>query len=935
MKSTLVLALLFLISLPVRANDSQYLISEMEALRDSLKLEDPARIDLTLRLADLYFDVSIQEGKGEDPEALKKNRLKAFELYKHSLNGTDNLQKATGLNRVKIQFQMARLLSRLDEGKMAEPYYLDIINDKESPKKMIEQAALALAEWHEDEAKYTESKKYYDIAVSNCTDRNSCNYANYRLGWLFYKDTKLDEAIVAMEKSIWTDDVTLRENSVTDLLLFLSNKDKTDGSKELEMVRKIATKAKRPELVRQLVEAFYVAGNRFAGSSLLAELNKDDPNLYYEVRLLEEFYGFRNWEKVQTYLSIIEKRTPKNLPIKPEEAKEVQTILRRFIVQVDAEMQVVADLKNVLKRSIDSYLNLYPKDEMRTKMQAGWLAVADSKAEKMLKLESWIKEDITLKVDPLETRKLRQARLALAQADKNSKIIIEDALGIADILKSTKEADEFYYVAAREQYATKNIAQAEVNFKTVLNRARARNEIDNWAILSQNLLLDIYNVQKNYDAIVSQVGFWRELVASAPINPEVEKETKSMDQILVQAQFEKAFAMKDSKMALDSFYSFCINDQYSEKSCPNAKVLSIKFKDQQKLVKVLEKMGDKESLATELELMGKFAEAAGVRESFELSGPPDVEAFLRVAFLFELDQDLAGRDRILSKMVEAFKTEKKMAQNLEKAAYAALDEANLINEKVLSMPWSSGMKIKIASRLEIENPSAESKNALLSVNEGEGPVWSKVILTKLEEEFVNTNKIKFYGTQSKKLFKQRTAAIDKFASMAKPMLDSTDLEARVYILHMLKMTYKNMANEILNTPIPDGLDPETLASVTSQISTMADPFDRVNEDYDRLVLEQLAAIADQSLRENVAKNIAAGNVVNYADFIKYNGSEKPQRYASPSIDHSVANEMRKKLIIEPEDKNTLLGLQEFYTKNKHTRFATYYASRVENLKQVE
>ena len=93
MKMTLILAFLLTLSIEARANDSQYLIKEMEALRDSLEAEDPARIDLTLRLADLYFDVSIQEGKGEDVEALKKNRLKALDLYKHSLEGTDILKK--------------------------------------------------------------------------------------------------------------------------------------------------------------------------------------------------------------------------------------------------------------------------------------------------------------------------------------------------------------------------------------------------------------------------------------------------------------------------------------------------------------------------------------------------------------------------------------------------------------------------------------------------------------------------------------------------------------------------------------------------------------------------------------------------------------------------------------------------------------------------
>ena len=324
--------------------------------------------------------------------------------------------------------------------------------------------------------------------------------------------------------------------------------------------------------------------------------------------------------------------------------------------------------------------------------------------------------------------------------------------------------------------------------------------------------------------------------------------------------------------------------------------------------------------------MGRFSDAARVREKSELTGKPLIESFLKIAFLYELDQDLKNRDRILGLMVDAGKLQKNIPLEFEKTAFVSLEEANLLDEKALAMPWSVGMKMKIASRLQGERPSLLAKKVLLSEKEGSGPVWSKVILGELEEQFVKTNSIKFYGARSKALFKQRTTA--------KPILDGADLETRTYILHMLKLTYKNMANEILNTPIPDGLDEKTLTQVTGQISKMADPFDRVNEDYDKLLKEQITAMTDVGFKDRVAKNIE-GNVKNYASFIQLNGSEKSGRKSIGSIDHKIANEMRKKLLTDPEDKLTLMGLKEFYTKNENSRLAAYYAGRVENLKQVE
>ena len=617
---TIALICLLVSSGLLQANDSKYLIKEMESLRDSLSIDDPKRIDLTLRLADLYFDVSIQEGKKEDSELLKKDRLKSLDLYKHSLNGTDNLKPATGLSRIKIQFQLGRLLTRLDEGKIAEPYYLSIIENSESPKKMVEQSALALAEYYEELVLYAPSKKFYDLAISLCTVKDTCNYANYRLAWLLYKDTKLDAAIATMEKSLWNEGDYVRENSLSDLLLFMSNKD-SDGQAELQKIQQIALRAKKPELISQLVEAFYVAGNRLAGSNLLSELNKSDPNLYYEVRLLEEFYGFRKWDKVENYLSIIEKRRPSDIPTKKEEAAEVLTILRRFIVQVDAEMQVNTQLSVFLKRSIDVYLNFYPNDELRKKMQAGWLSAESDKSLKVARLEKWIKEDIAFGVEAIEIRKLRQTRLSLAQEIKNQDAVIVEALAIAEILKGTKEANEFRYVAARELYAQKKFDQSLPYFKLIIADAQSDKQITNWVTLSQNLILDIYNHQKNYDGIISQVALWSALTLNSS-SPEVQKETKSMNQILIQAKFENALLMKDDPKALESFYQFCMDNIYPEKSCENAKILSIKYKDQNKLVALLEKSGDEKALIVEYELMGRYNEAARLKEKIELKSDP-------------------------------------------------------------------------------------------------------------------------------------------------------------------------------------------------------------------------------------------------------------------------------------------------------------------------
>lgn len=929
-KYFLCLILLINTSLYSADSNSEYLIKEMESLRDSLKLDDPARIDLTLRLADLYFDVSIMEGNKEDHKTLKENRKKALDLYRHTLNGTDGVQKAVGLNRIKVAFQMARLLTRLDEREEAEKYYFEVFENEKTPKKMKEQSSLALAEWFEDDAKYKNSYKYYTVAIDLCEAKSICNYAHYRKAWLYYKDTKLNEAIAEMKLSLFDQDNNLRENSLTDLMLFMSNEE-GDGMGSLAYIKDIAKKYNRPKLVRQLVEAYYVAGNRYAGSHLLADLNKNQPNMYYEIRLLEEFYGFRKWEEVEKYLSLIEKRTADDIPSKKIEKEEVLKIMRRFIVQVDSEAQVISELKTFLKRSIDIYLTLYPNDELRKQMQQGWLKAESDIKVKTQRLGKWIKEDIAFGKKPEDIRNLRQTRLSFAQKLELQDIVIEDALAIAEILKGTKEADEFTYVAAREMYRKQQYDKALPLFQGLVTGAAETKVFSKWAILSQNLALDIFNKRKDFSGIIAQVTLWKNATADST-SKEVIKEKSSMDKILVEAKFEEATKLGESEESLQRFYDFCFKGVFPKKSCANAKVLAVKLKDQAKVVSLLEKEGDEKALVVEYELMGQYSKAAKLNEKFLLRGKnsKNVPAtdYMKIALLYELDQDYKNRDKTLKKLIRKIRKEKKIAKELEGAIFLTLDEAGLIDTKSLTMPWSLSRKLKLSHRLQIEKPSKQSYKVLMSQKESQGPAWSKIVLSKLEKPYSKVGKIGFYGRYSQYKFKKRTKAIDKFVAKAKVYLDGADLETRVYILDMLTSTYTQMSNDIHKTPIPEGLDEPTLKMVDEKLKAMAAPFEKVASDYKALLDKQVAEL-DEENKKRVLENISKEEIKSYASFIKI---EKTEHLNVADVDYKSVMPIQKNLEKNPEDLEALTSLKAFYEENSSKRLASYYTERINGLK---
>jgi tetratricopeptide (TPR) repeat protein len=912
----------------------------MEKLRDALPGDDPARVDLTLRLADLYFDVSIKDGKEVDQ--FNDYRNKALNLYQISLKILEQDKKNTSSHfletkQINIQFQMARLLTKLQKGHEAEKLYLEVYKNLSTNKKIQEQSALALAEWFDEQADFSQAKNFYEQTLFFTEDGHVTNYIYYRLAWLYYKETQLAMAIDTMIKSLWLPDGQLRENSVTDLILFYSQKE--DGEMEaFNSIKSIAIKSKRPELPRQLVEAFYISGNRKAGSILLAELNKDYPNLYYEARLLEEFYGFREWDKVELVLKgIEEKKSLQYLSIlKAEEQKEVQSTLRRFVIQIDAERITDKKLNHLLKRSIDVYLTFYPEDELKSKMRQGWIASEEDDENKLNRLTQWIESDKNISVDEKQLVELRQQRLALASKLNRSEVIVIDALALAKIANNDLvKQEEFNYLAARAYYELKNYSQALELFNKILNFSDLASSISQKKIQAQNLMLDIYNQEKKYDSIITQINNWKNWIKTLPgknLSKELLKENQSIDKILVESKFAKALSVGASNEGLETFFQFCLEDIIAEKSCENAKVLAIQLKNQEKLVQLLEKLNDQAALLIEYERMGKFSVVATMLEKNSLKTSLDYSQYLKMALFFELDGDFAGRDRVLLKMTSQLNREKSMPVELEDAIFLTLLESKLIETKTLFLPWSTNNKIKIATILESVKSSEVTSKLLLAQKSSQGSIWSTLVLRELQKELKGVDAIKFYGHKSKSLFQKRTKALEAFSGNAKPYLEGADLETRIYILHMLKLAYKNVANEILNTPVPEGLDEATMTEVATKISQLAEPFDIAHENYEKLLSVQLSEIKDQEQSNKMADNLSKveNDQIAYHSLIE---NKKLEQSLLSTKENLEISQLKKQLAHDPDDDQVLKKLKHAYSAANNARAAAYFAGRLANESQ--
>lgn len=905
------------------------LISEMESLRKTLKPGTETRLELTRRLADLYYQDAVEVQKNNilngNPEATPKvveYRNRAFDLYSESLKGTENVSQ-----KVLIQFQLARILEAQEKKKEASKIFQDILSNKNTPQAIKKETAIKVAEFFDDQYEDNKAKKYYKMAISMCDDVDLCGYANYKYAWVLYRSGDVDSAATAMKKSLWNKQGDIQEKSLADYIVFLTNK-KTDGKSEFEEIKSLSQKLNRPDLIRELGETFFTSGNRKAGTLVLTELNNQKPDLYYTVRLAEENYGFGKWNSFRGYLDKMTKLSPDSLPKNESKYKEIKGIVKRMTLQLDGEVKSDPTKKEDLQTVIDIYLSYYPNDELRTKMVDGWLNVEKDKARKIKRLEKYI--SFSDKNDQKkEEIRLRRMRLSLAQKTKNTDVILDEAKALSEILDKEDERRQFTYLYAQTKYKQNKIDEALPIFKE-LAVVEESTTPDKWATLSQNLALDILNQKKDYKGILAQAAKWTNR-SDLTSNKKVEKEISEMKKVSLQAEFEDAFTLGQTPEALAVFEKFCYSGQFTKKSCPNVKVLAVKLQKQDSIIKILEHNKDEKSLMVEYERMGRFSDAAKLQEKYILNRKSELPDYLKIALLYELDKNLKNRDRILNRMIEKIKKDKKIDEKLEPLVYSTLVEAGYFDYKLVSLPWKTSRKMRIVEELENRGIGSKvTKKMYLGSKKNMGALWEANKVKPLIALNKKQAKQGFYGRYQKTRFKRRVAKLKKFADEAKKVLEITTPVARVYVSNMLAESYLNLAMEIENMPIPKVIEDQAQRDQIKQnLIKMAAPFKEESQGYRTVFDKQMAEITDLETQDKVSLNLDKSVNDYFNLFVKNDYSDYKKDLTK--LDSSTVEKDLEILKSQPENKQALNNLINFYKSNEHERLSAYYQGRLLSL----
>lgn len=899
------------------------LIKEIESLRKNVSLKDPTRPTLTLRLADMYFDEAtkrISKYADPTPEQFKEIGVlqkRSLQLYQEAASGGDGAYSpAAGKAKSKIQFQIARLYADLFETAKAKPIFQDLASNSGIPNIQRE-SALRSAEILEKESNPksdAEADRYYQMAINMCQGGDVCSYARFRRAWLLYNSNKLEEALTEMQAALYDSKKQIREESLRDYVFFLSHR-ATDGQKELVQMEELAQKISRPGIMLETGEAFFVNGNRPAGTKFLAYVNDRKPEVRFQARLLEEYYGSRNWDAFRDILEQAES-SKSQLPTDPVQVSETDKIMKRLCIQLDGERTTQTQYAKDFQRTIMVYLQLFPKSDIRERMIDGWIAAETDDQVKMSQVKTWI-SDASKLGNKNEEMRLRKIRIATAQKLKNQEIIIEETSILAAQEKNVQKAREYKYLTARAWYEKKEYSKALPLF---VELAKVDAKADTTATQSQNLALDIYANEKNYDKAIAQAESW---LTNPKIksDPSMADELKDMTRISHETKFQKAAAMGETPQALAVFREYCVQGIFKEKSCSNAKILAVKLKDQDAILTSLKLEGKTEELASEYEASAHFAEAA---ELFEKKAT-DMKSWLKVSILYELAQKGSDQQRTLNKAVDAFAKSKSTSENEEILLFQSLKDSSAIQPSHLKLGWSASRKLWIAEELESQGKgNSDTAKMLLGSNQHTGAAWAKYVIAEMQKLDQKQRKIDFYGKRSQAKFQSRVAGLKQLVKYSEKYLEGADQLTRVKMAGILTFANRDLGAEILNSPLPQGLDEAAIEQLKGALAQMAQPFMDQSAAYEKLAREQASKLDSSNAQVWLTALNTVESFKSSLDSVRVTSAQT----VSANVDWSKASEQYKVLNKDPARTAALQDLKKQFEAAKKPRLAAYFEGRI-------
>ncbi len=785
------------------------LIAEAEEVLQILGPKDPERQPVTLRLADLLFDAAIEidadtKTSAADNQKADRFRDRSMTLYREALPALKPAQSQ------RVRFQLARLHSFKAQMPAAIKLWKEIV---ESPgdARLRRESALHWAEQLElsnSSASIREAADLYAKALP-LADRDSLrSYIMYRSAWTLYRMGDAAKASQILQMSITLAVDKERDDLLRDLVLFLSRDEKPVRS-QIALIEKLEDQYKRTGYHGQLADAYLAADRKGDYALALEYLNKKDPNLERSVAILDAAHDTLSVDGIAEQLAKINSLRRDGVKFKNETVeKTAKDKLFRLVHLWDGNRRAnKPGYSGLLAKGVTTMILLFPTLEETNQAMSGWLAAHNDPNLQRPQVDQWIALAQEVRNTKMEIS-LVKTKLELARQAKDWQSVVDVSKTLELLTKA--QTRPMRYQRAKANYELKNYAEALPIF---LSLAQERTqEKDDFQRLSQDLTLDVLAIQKDFAQIALLTSRWKG-------EGERAVEFKGINE---KARFEGAVLALDAP-SLQTFTQFCLEKKFTPTSCDNARSLASKLRNQGTLITVLKAQGDEKELTRQLEVAGRFGESARMME--KTVKVDDRMAWMKVALLYELQGELKERNRILSKLMREL-PKQKMTEPEQVLIYMTFKDAGLVDEKILNVAWSENMKLKIAADLYEEQNSKVSEGLLAKYCGPGGTGWQKIHLREMKETNLRQSKIQFTGAKSKKKFEERVALLKALGTQANCFKAGAPNDLAKVTAAKVAESYSDFAKQIRATPIPEGLDEETLKEVTAQIQTMASPFEK-------------------------------------------------------------------------------------------------------------
>lgn len=894
------------------------------------------RGELWLRLAELYVEKANIINNRKQDEYDKK--LSDFQAAKTSTKPVLNLAEAKDYNKKAIQLYDWFLRDFPNDPKASQALfflgynnfelgnitegtkYYDQLNTKYPTSQFAGEAHFAIGESLFESEKWAEAYKEYSFLIKD-NKHNLHTIALYKAAWCLYRLGRNEEGIKYLDYIVKSgrrnkqgsnsgkkvNTARLENEAIKDLVIFFA--DSGDTKRAINYFKNLNTKESK-ESIEKLAYFLSSKGNREASKEVFQYLITQDVNakktFEYQYQIVQNYFFSKNSPefKNELYKWIVNYNAKSNWYnanksdanfIKKSNQLREQT-LRNYILQQHQTAQ--NSRASFSQKSADEGYKLYFQEFSASPLAGDMHFFYGELLYDMSRYSDAASEYTLVVTDYANSQYLEKASqnilLAIEKAlpkdeelqkrtgnsiepialDERVEKFIKASNWYLQKYPKSDKAPEIKFRVGRLYYLTNNFDPAEKQFKEIVQQYPSTK----FSEYSANLLLDIYNLKKDY-AGLEKVG--SELLADQSIS-----NTKVGDDIrgvLEKASFKKAQNLETDKKYLDSatqyqvfatqnpksellgvaYYNAGINFERSGKNkeaiasykkviaANSAQSAALKPKAKKLLAKQYQDSGQFDEagklyaeLATEsatdplydnylynsalmLEITGRKAEAITQYENY-LRVSKNKEDNANVTF--KVAQLLRKTDR-LSESLGAYRR------------YADLLDAT-IDKKIEAQYWIYDLSTRLSIKTDPNSVEVKMKSLMAALPENKkesaNTYLAKIKLIQAQESFskLKTVNIPINPGQQKTAVAKKLELMSVLNEQLGNVIKLDSAEEIVSALFILGESNEHMANSFKAVPVPTNLKDEPRKIYLTELEKIITPFVNKSDESYKLAVER-------------------------------------------------------------------------------------------------